>query len=438
MQNANTLIDKALAAATDTKSFIVGPGALERLPELFAKNFSGRAAVIADPETFNAAGRRAMELLTAAGTATADPLILPHHPHADDKGVAIVRRFIESEDVIPVAAGSGTVNDLCKRASEETSRPYCSVATAASVDGYASFGAALRVRGFKQTLPCAAPRLIIADTEILSSAPFEMTASGYADLMAKIPAGADWIMADAVGADPILPNIWEMTQTPLRGWLADPEALAGGSPDRMSALFEGLALTGFAMQATHSSRPASGAEHLFSHIWEMGGVTAPDGSEPSHGCKVGIGTICSTRMMERVFSKPFTSVDAAKAAAAYPDWSVREKQIYERFGGSPALDRILSECRAKHLSRDGIRGRLDVLAEEWEDLTAKVFAQIIPSDEIIRILRTVGCPAEPEEIGVPAALVADAAAAAQLIRSRYTILDLAFETGRFEDAAKWD
>src|SRR5205823_5255621 len=98
---------------------------------------------------------------------------------------------------------SGSINDLTKLASHQLNRPYMCVATAASMDGYAAFGASITRNGIKDTFACPAPRMVLADLEILSAAPPELNAAGYADLLAKVTAGADWILADAVGAERI-------------------------------------------------------------------------------------------------------------------------------------------------------------------------------------------------------------------------------------------
>lgn len=170
------------------------------------------------------------------------------------------------ENCVPVAVGGGTVNDLVKRASGVKGVRYCCVPTAPSVDGYTSYGAALNVDGLKKTLPCPAPLAIVADTAVLDSAPPEMFAAGYADLMAKIPAGADWIVVDpARNGARSGPDVWELVQTPLRDNLSDPADVR--------RVFMGLAATGYSMQLYRDSRPASGAEHLMSHIWEMENLT---------------------------------------------------------------------------------------------------------------------------------------------------------------------
>ncbi len=97
-----------------------------------------------------------------------------------------------------MAVGSGSLNDIVKRAAHEAGRPYLSVATAASMDGYTAFGAAITKDGYKQTMTCPAPRAVLADLEVLAGAPPAMTASGYGDLLGKVTAGADWLVADAL------------------------------------------------------------------------------------------------------------------------------------------------------------------------------------------------------------------------------------------------
>src|SRR4029453_7065088 len=133
---------------------------------------------------------------------------------------------LSGHDAVPVAVGSGSLNDIVKRAAHEAGRPYLGVATAASMDGYTAFGAAITRAGYKQTMTCPAPRplvaaraprALVADLEVLAGAPADMTASGYGDLLGKVTAGADWLVADALGIEPVDPKVWELVQGPLRG-----------------------------------------------------------------------------------------------------------------------------------------------------------------------------------------------------------------------------
>lgn len=438
----NNLIEKALATATDTREFRVGSGILPQCAEMFKRHFPGcKALVVADGNTWKICGSDVQSFLEKVAIGCAAPLIFPSEPQpvASYENLCAVRNALTEagEDVRAVAVGSGTINDLCKCASDGIGRRYMCIATAASVDGYASFGAPITKSGFKKTWPCAAPLAILADSRILLSAPRHLSASGYADLAAKIPSGADWILADAVGSDPIRDDVWGTTQLPLREWISRPDGLANGDFAAMDSLFTGLALTGFAMQTTHTSRPASGAEHLFSHYWEMVGIVSPSGEHPSHGDKVGIGALATTLLIEKFFDEPFEADQIDAAVAAYPDFPRREAFIRATLPKGLVADETVDASRAKHLDEKALRRRLGVIAARFGELRDRIKAQLIPFSEFRSMLEKAGCPIAPSQIGASPHDVLAATFAAQMIRNRYTILDLLYEAGRLPAYAVW-
>src|SRR5438132_281339 len=103
------------------------------------------------------------------------------------------------------------------------------VATAASMDGYTAFGAAITKDGYKHTMTCPAPLAVLADLDVLRSAPARMTSSGYADLLGKVPAGADWLVADALEVERVNAPVWSLVQGPLREAIGSPAELHGGA-----------------------------------------------------------------------------------------------------------------------------------------------------------------------------------------------------------------
>ncbi len=432
-------IERALLSATETKFFWLGEAMLERVPKMFTALFPGsKACLIADGNTLAAAGREVYAALRAQGVEIVTPFIFDKPPHVDLVSVEKVMAYLKEQDAIAVAVGAGSINDICKVASFRLGCGYLCVATAASVDGYASSGAPMTVDGFKKTVPCSAPLGIVADLAVLQRAPYELTASGYADLVAKVPAGADWIIADVLGAgnEPILDVPWAMVQSPLESWINHPYELKNGERSAFSDLFEGLTLSGLAMQAANSSRPASGCEHMFSHLWEMSGVKRPDGTEPSHGFKVAIGSLASIAAMESLFSDDFRSSDIAEAVNRYPSWSERESMIRKLFGDNVCGEKVIAESKAKYLEGDALLARLEKIASSWEEMKAKVERQIMSFTRMREMFRVAGCPIHPREIGVNSTRCAASAIAAQMIRSRYTVLDLAFDTGRLYAAVE--
>ena len=239
-----------------TRLFAMAPGAVTLLPEMLATAFPGlKPWLIADGNTWKAAGAEAAKALEAAGVEAFEPYIFPAEPrlHPDYEYSKMLAARMP-EKCVPVAVGSGVINDIVKCASGIAGVEYCCVPTACSVDGYTSAGGAMSVEKRKITVKCPAPAAVLADTTVLRDAPPDMLASGYADLLTKVVAGADWIIADALGEQAIRDDVWQLIQGNIRRWCA--------SPRDMAAIFEGLAATGYSMQMMLDSRPASGAEHL--------------------------------------------------------------------------------------------------------------------------------------------------------------------------------
>ncbi|MBN2302547.1 MAG: sn-glycerol-1-phosphate dehydrogenase [Lentisphaerae bacterium] len=419
----------------ETKTFISGPGTLARVPSVLREHFPEvPVIVIADDNTWEAAGEKVDACLNAEGVATLEPLVFPGKPilHSDYEHVAKINKTLQGNDIIPVSVGSGTINDLVKRAAFESERRYLCVATAVSVDGYSSFGAAILRDGVKMTMDCPAPVAIVADTDVLKRAPYPMTAAGYADLASKITAGADWIVADFIGVDPIDTEAWKMVQKDLRLWLNSPAELKAGESEPFEKVFLGLTMSGLSMQYLRKSRPASGSEHLFSHIWEMENLEK-NGEPVSHGFKVAIGTLMGTALAETIFAHDAADIDADEAVAKYPDWATREKQIRDRFGDTPISKSMTDECRAKHLAPTDLSIRIAFLKDNWDALRSKTLERLYPYAELCDRFKAADVPVRPEQINLTRERVCDTIVSAQMMRNRYTILDLAFELGWIED-----
>lgn len=430
------LIERALQTSTDTKAVIAGRDAIGGVAEMFRSTFGDRPAiVVGDERTMDVAGNAVIEALGAGGVRLVDPYVFPGDPelYAKYENCELLRDVLRDIDAVPVAVGAGTLNDIVKRAAGELERPYLVVCTAASMDGYTAFGSSIAVGGYKQTLNCPAPAGCVADWGVLADAPAVMTASGYGDLLGKVPAGADWMVADAVGVEALDDYVWQLVQGPLRASLSKPEALAAGDIDAIGELAEGLVMSGLAMQAHESSRPASGAEHQFAHLWEMEGHgTDVKPRRLSHGFKVAVGSVSMAALYERLFRRDLSQLDVDAALAAYPDAAELEARV--RAVHQPHLaDEIVAQALAKHLTPGQLRERLELVASLWGELKPKLEAQLIPAAELQRMLRAAGTPAHPYDIGLGWAQFKDTYRRAQMIRKRYTTLDLLLEANLLDE-----
>src|SRR5215217_5314350 len=374
-------IEAALADATDTERVVIGPGALGAVVEVFGRTFGERpAVVVADATTWRVAGDRVQRALEAAGRGTEAPHRFPPDifVQATYGNVERLRASFASHDAVPVAVGSGSLNDLVKRAAHEAGRPYLSVATAASMDGYSAFGAAITKDGYKQTMACPAPRAVVADLDVLAGAPADMTASGYGDLLGKVTAG-------------------------------------------------------LAMQAHASSRPASGAEHQFSHLWEMEGLGHDRRPPLSHGFKVGVGTVAIAALYERLLERDLADLDVEALTRAWPGPEQAEAAVRAAHT-TPGLDEAaVAETLAKHPDPEALARRLARLADRWPELRERLRAQLLPADRVREQLAAAGCPTRPSELGLTAPAFRATYQRARMIRRRYTVLDLAAETGTLDE-----
>ena len=439
------LIDEILKETPDTKACRLGPGVTEQVAELFKELFPSakRALVVDDVNTKRVAGDRVIALLKSAGIEVSEHTVNPDGSwfHATYDKVEEVRDVIKAHlPAIPVAVGSGTINDLVKRGAEEAGIRYMVVGTAASMDGYTSSGAAVTKDGMKQTLPCRAPLGALVDSRISAEAPQEMTASGYADLLAKIPAGADWILADALatvlpetekhGCERIHPLAWKCVQGPLRASLANPRGVASGDEGEIRKLSEGLIMSAFAMQASGTSRPASGTEHQVSHYWEMEDLSF-EGKPVSHGFKVGIGTLISTATIEFLIEQNLSNLNVEAAVAKWPktfaDLAATFPAVY---GNRPAhIRRAEGEMAKKYSTPEDLRRELGFIKANWPELSAKLKSQIMPFGEVVANLKAVGAPYEPEMIGVSRAKLRETYLGVQYMRNRYFSIDLVARLG---------
>ena len=432
-------VENALAHATETKALRIGAGILPQSGDMFRELFPGkRAVIIADPTTLRVAGSDVRDSLAAAGVEQDQPhIFISPDLHAEWEFVEELDAVLQRTDAIPVAVGSGTINDLVKLCSHRNGRRYMVVGTAASMDGYTSFGASITFEGAKQTFSCPAPLGVLADTAIIAAAPKEMTASGYADLFAKVPAGADWIIADALGVEPLDERAFAIVQDGLQDALGDPEGVRQGTVETIGPLIEGLMLGGFAMQAHQTSRPASGADHQFSHLWNMEHHKMADGHTPSHGFQVSIGLLAATAYYEQFLHSDIARLDIEGAVAAWPELAEAEKYALELYAGTDFPEIGLKETRAKYIGKQQLREQLATLKNNWPQIKARLEKQIIPFAEASRRLRIVGTPTRPEEIGITRRRMKDSVIRAQHIRRRFTILDVAVRTnllGQWTDA----
>ncbi len=432
MTQQQDVLARAVARSANVAEVRIARGALAETGAVYGRHFTGPAVLMADERGWAAAGPQVEAVLADAGIVSRRHIIPARPRPKPTVDLAGRLRAVLQPGETPVSIGSGVMNDVVKHAAFTLGIPYMCVATAASMDGYTSAGAPLSEKGFKKTIPCRPARVLLADLDVIAAAPAEMTGWGYGDLAGKVPAGGDWMIADALGIEAIDDVAWPMVQDGLAGWLSQPDLIAAGDRSAVEGLFLGLTLVGLAMEAHGSSRPASGADHQIAHLWEMDDLHF--GAERvSHGACVAVGTVATLRMYDWLLSRDRLSIDPARAPGV--TLAAKEDEIRRLFGPGEIADRAIVETRLKHIEGPAMAARLTLLQKVWPLLSARLRGRLWTADRMADHLARAGAPSSGAEIGVDEGYLYRSIMKARFLRSRYTVLDLLDECGLLHRAA---
>ena len=276
-------------------------GAIEDLPKMAEPFKDGKILVVFDNNTYKVAGKKAVELLKENGFNvkellfdTGDDILIP-----DEKTLG---RIVQEQDLdtsLMIAVGSGVINDSVKFVTSRSKLPYIVVATAPSMDGYVADGAPIFSQGHKYSPVAHLTYGLVGDTDILKTAPDDLIQAGFGDMVGKITAIADWDLSVKANGDYRCDTCVELTNRAMKVTFDSCDKLPERDPEALGNLLEGLTLTGVAMALVNISRPASGAEHMLSHFWEMDWVER--GLNPNHhGIQVGVATPVIARFFEEM------------------------------------------------------------------------------------------------------------------------------------------
>jgi len=305
--------------------------------------------------------------------------------------------------------------------SHRAGRPFISVPTAPSVDGFPSPGSPLIVRGIKMTAGARPPAAIFADLAVLCRAPRAMLAAGFGDMLGKITSVADWKLASLLWGLPFDGKIAARCMDAVRGCVDAADQIAAAGPRGVQRLLEALLESGFCMLDFGGSLPASGAEHHISHFWEMKLLTE---GKPAilHGAKVGVATVLVAGMYERL--RRVSRAEAVSLLEKAPRPSADDELRLIRQAYGPAADQV---ARAQ-------TPFLEMTDQAWEVLTQRItdcwesvleIAREVPRPHALaRLLEKVGGPSTAGELGLPDSWRSQAISAAHYLRNHFTIVKL--------------
>jgi len=268
------------------REIVVGSGSLELIGSVCNNlGFSKSALIISGKKTFEIVGRRVVSILQSEGLRAYEHIVASNTPTIEDVELSS-RKVMELKPDVVLGVGGGAKIDIAKLSSASLGVPFISVPTTASHDGISSPFASIKGLNKPYSIMAQSPIAVIADTEVISKAPYRLTASGCGDAIAKFTSTLDWKLAHERRNEYYAHYTASMALMSAQHIVENASLIKSGSEEGLRVLLEALISCGVAMGIAGSSRPCSGSEHLFSHALD---ITAPNPA--LHGEQCGIGTI---------------------------------------------------------------------------------------------------------------------------------------------------
>ncbi len=409
---------------------VIKAGAIQEIPD-FLKQYHGKKVfLIADQNTYAAAGNQIAEIIEKANVKLAKCIFTEDALEPDEHSVGRAIMYYESDCDLVIGVGSGVINDISKIVANVAGKPYIIVGTAPSMDGYASATSSMTRDGLKISLNSKCADVIIGDLDILCQAPAKMMASGLGDMLAKYVSICEWRIAHLITGEYYCEDIAQLVRDALKRCVKNAEGLLKRDPEAVKAVFEGLVIGGVAMAYAGVSRPASGVEHYFSHVWDMRGVEF--GTQVDfHGIQCAMATYQAIKLYELVKTqKP----DYEKAAAFVekfdlPAW----EQTLRAFLGKGAEAMIALEKKEGKYRKDTHPARFRIIQEKWDDILQIIEEELPSSQEIAELLETIGISTDLMTIGVDTLCARTSFMATKDIRDKYVLSRLAWDLGVLDE-----
>ncbi len=409
------------------KELIYAPDAADQLPAVCRRAVGEKSlhiCVLMDIRTQTVAGQTVCKALKNTGWEVY-PIVVPDpdagkSPVCDELTRDDLLGKISDADLL-VAVGGGVMSDLAKWVALERNLPVVIFATAASMNGYTSANIAPMIDGVKSLVFGRPACAIIASPTILAEAPWELTAAGLGDVLAKSISSADWYLNHLLFDDYYCPHAVTLIADVEPLYLEHPEDLRTGNSKPVAGLFDALLLTGVAMTMAGTSAPASGGEHLISHALDML-ASVEHCPHDLHGRQVGVGTILAAELYRRVLATESPTLPEPKPRVDLATWGPLSGVVGEKY--AEKLPRL---HKARNLLGTG---------GAWDRLRAELVSFPRAPEVIYNCLQLSGAATGATDIGCTRDRLVSALRNADEIRSRFTILDLGYLTGVLPSAAE--
>lgn len=411
-----------------TQDIYVGTGLIEKTPDYIRRRGLGQHCVlVADNNTWPLVGQKLTEQLRSAGFTVLTCLIRrTGEMEPDERACGEVLLTMQPETEFLISVGSGSITDTTRIVAMRTGKPFVSVGTAASMDGYTSVVAPLLLRGVKIHRAAVCPDIIVCDLDVLRTAPMNMVVSGVGDVLGKYIARADWQIGQIINDEPYCTVCGGIVTDAVNKLVDNIAEIKCRSESGIRILIEALLLAGVTIMIVGHTRAVASVEHNIVHYWDMMKLLQGQ-KQPPHGTAVGLATLLVWPMYVRFAREDLSRLDLDDIRSKRMDPVARRRWLIDAYK-EEAAGEIMRENPGDFLDWTEQERRIRRAQEHFDAIKA-VIDSLPPFERIQKAMQKLGAPMDPAELDIDRQLLNRSMHAGKDYRTRYSLFKTLDECG---------
>ena len=142
-----------------------------------------------------------------------------------------------------------------------------------------------------------------------------------------------------------------------------------------------------------------------------------------HGEQVGVTSLTMSRLQNRILSKDIPPV--------LEPTTIKEADMIARYGREVG-QQCIKQFKNKALDRKQADRINRYLAENWDSFAEQLRAVLLPTETLLKAMREIGAIGTGCDLGLPKAFYQDVVLFSREVRDRFTMLDMAADSGMLE------
>jgi glycerol-1-phosphate dehydrogenase [NAD(P)+] len=388
--------------------------------ELVARAHPGRSiTIVSDERTREVLGKRILQALQPLGSVQE---FIWERPRITPDGIEELAEGTRGAEAL-IAVGSGTISDSVKYGTFLTGREYSVFATS-PMNAYTTPTASVSFEGFKKSITCHSAKGVFFDLGVVSKCPKRLISAAFADVVCRTTSQVDWLMSHI-----LFDSAYDETAYTLLAY--DEEAMITNAGKLVTGEFEALAmltriaaLMGLATSFTGTTHVGSMAEHMISHYIDM--FAGDKHPRTSHGEQVGVATLTMSKLQNQI-------LNADRPPTLKPT-VIPKEDLRARFG--TAANEMIEQTERKALNDAAVHSLNQRLEKDWTQISGRLRSVMLPYERLYDAMKAAGCQLTGSDLGLEPDFYRDAVRYSRFIRDRFSMLDVAGDSGQLEEFAK--